>query len=57
MVTSLKKNHCCFSIDAVGIAMVFLQMEHPGIVFQTQMYFQRAGAFAVYLFCNALINS
>lgn len=46
-----------FSVDAVGIVTVFLQIEHPGIVFQNHLNFQKVSTSALPIFCDALVTS
>jgi hypothetical protein len=57
MVTTLRRNDCCFNVDAVGIVKVFLQIEHPGIVFQNHLNFQKLSTSALHIFYDALVNS
>jgi hypothetical protein len=57
MVTILKRNYCCFNVDAVNIITEVLQLEHPEIVFQNHMYFHNVSSFAVHSCHNAVVNS
>jgi hypothetical protein len=56
VVTVLRRSHCFFSVDAMGIVTVFLQIEHPGIVFQNHLNFKKVSTSALHIFYDALVN-